>query len=1161
MEPPNIVWALVFFSLFLLLAGDVASNPGPAGKKIPLKDHFPCAICENPVTWSTQGVCCDDCSVWHHLSCTEIPHDNYENLENVTWKCHKCNSINLDTFTFHNYSLNDLSTNPYFPIQDSNISLDSLPSSCRSTSTSSHTEATNKNNFSPIKASTPTSNNKSHHTSTMGSLHLDALFESSTACRRTRRNHSSDSNPYDIENAKGTLRVINLNAWSIRNKLPEFHAMLSYVKPDVVCCTESWLHGKKPGKNHDGDAFLDTELISNEYKVYRHDRNEKGGGVFILVKNTLVSVEEPQIVTDCEIEWVKIYLKGRPELHIGCFYMPHRNSAALEQLDLSLANLNKSKFRHIILCGDFNCPAVDWEKSSVKDEADQPSIQQELLDLTIRHGLTQVVDQPTRKTNILDLCFTTNSSLITSTSVVPGISDHDIVVIDSVIKPQYQHFKKRKMLIYNKANWPNLKGKCKEISSNITTLYNADNDDDSLFECFSTSLDTAIDVNIPSKYVTNRNNYPWMNNDLKKMIRVKNRLRKQAKATKNWDNYYQHQKECKLAFRKAELEYINNSITEGLKNNDTKPFWRYVKGRKQDQTGVSPLFSNGKLKSNSKEKADILLNQFSSVFNTETSAELPETTKRVEESVTDITIEMKRVEGLLKKIKASKASGPDNIPNRVLKECAAELAPAIAILFQQSLNRGILPEAWTSANISPVFKKGDRHRAENYRPVSLTSVLSKLLEHIVCSNMLKHLTKNKVLTDLNHGFRSGFSCETQLAVTLDELTRNHDKGFQTDVAILDFSKAFDTVPHDKLLHKLEAYGIRGSLLDWVRNFLTGRKMKVVVDGEQSEEAEVLSGVPQGTVLGPLLFLCHINDLPDCVSSIVRLFADDCLLYRTIKTQADHIALQEDLNKLEEWANKWGMKFNASKCYILSINQKSSHYYQLNNTFLQEVEDNPYLGLTISNDLSWSKQIDKTAKKASSSLGFIRRNLSRCPKETRLQAYLSLVRSLLEYGAVIWDPSSKQEIKKLERIQRQSARFVNRDYRSREKGCMTKMLKDLELPTLQQRRKELRLSLLYKISEESVQGIPRDTYLQKVREKRNITATKKFDDYVHKNMVANYVTNNSKCYKIPPCNNPAGPYSQSFFPRTVTEWNKLNDKTVPTCLVIFWALYQNQRQVF
>ena len=520
---------------------------------------------------------------------------------------------------------------------------------------------------------------------------------------------------------------------------------------------------------------------------------------------------------------------------------------------------------------------------------------------------------------------------------------------------------------------------------------------------------------------------------------------------------------------------------------------------------------------------------------------------------------MKGVEGLLKKINASKASGPDNIPNRVLKECATELAPAIAVLFQQSLNTGTLPDAWTSANISPIFKKGDRHKAENYRPVSLTSVLSKLLEHIVCSNMLQHLTNNKVLTDLNHGFRSGFSCETQLAVTLDELTKNCDQGLQTDIAILDFSKAFDTVPHDKLVHKLEAYGIRGNLLTWVRNFLTGRKMRVVVDGEQSEETEVLSGVPQGTVLGPLLFLCHINDLPDCVSSIVRLFADDCLLYRTIKSQDDHIALQDDLYKLEEWAKKWGMQFNASKCYILSINKKSSRYYQLNDTILQEVEDNPYLGLTISNDLKWSKQINKTAKKASSSLGFIRRNLHRCPKETRLQAYVSLVRSLLEYGAVIWDTSIKQDIYKLERIQRQSARFITRDYHSREEGCMTQMLKDLDLPTLQQRRKELRLSLLFKIADGSVQAIPSDKYLKPVKKSRQITP-KNFDGFEYVNKVEKYVTNNSRCFKIPSTNNPTGPYSQSFFPRTVMDWNQLDDELVLAGSVdSFRAHLKKQRQ--
>ena len=222
-------------------------------------------------------------------------------------------------------------------------------------------------------------------------------------------------------------------------------------------------------------------------------------------------------------------------------------------------------------------------------------------------------------------------------------------------------------------------------------------------------------------------------------------------------------------------------------------------------------------------------------------------------------------------------------------------------LFQTSLNTGTLPQDWTDANVAPVFKKGDRHQAENYRPVSLTSVLSKLLEHVVCQKMLLHFDKNKVLTHRNHGFRSGFSCETQLAITIDDLTRNFDNNIQTDLAILDFSKAFDTVPHDRLLHKLEAYGVRGHLIKWIEKFLCSRKMRVMVNGEYSSEAEVLSGVPQGTVLGPILFLVMINDLPDCVKSIVRLFADDCVLYRCINNFEDCLILQNDLKCLEKWA--------------------------------------------------------------------------------------------------------------------------------------------------------------------------------------------------------------------------------------------------------------------
>ena len=224
-------------------------------------------------------------------------------------------------------------------------------------------------------------------------------------------------------------------------------------------------------------------------------------------------------------------------------------------------------------------------------------------------------------------------------------------------------------------------------------------------------------------------------------------------------------------------------------------------------------------------------------------------------------------------------------------------------------------------------------------------------------------------------------------------------------------------------------------------------MKVVVNGEESEAVHVDSGVPHGTALCPLLFLCHINDLPDAVKSTVRLFADDCLLYRH--------TLQHDLQQLEIWAKKWGMRFNAKKCYIMSINNKSSHFYELDKHILQQVPENPYLGITISEDLKWTSHINKISRKANSTLGFLRRNLKHCTESCRKTAYLALIRSSLENSSVVWDPHLQKDIEKLEKIQRQAARFITGDYSSRDQGCMTRMLKDLAISLLQDRGKASR----------------------------------------------------------------------------------------------------------
>ena len=319
-------------------------------------------------------------------------------------------------------------------------------------------------------------------------------------------------------------------------------------------------------------------------------------------------------------------------------------------------------------------------------------------------------------------------------------------------------------------------------------------------------------------------------------------------------------------------------------------------------------------------------------------------------------------------------------------------------------------------------------------------------------------------------------------------------------------------------------------------------MKVVVEGESSEEAVVESGVPQGTVLGPLLFLCHLNDMPEAVNSTVRLFADDCLLYKEIDSIADQEVLQEDIKNLGKWAEKWGMKFNAAKCQILQIKPKNRTFiYKMGGVPLQVVTDCSYLGVNLSHDLSWKNHINQTTKKASSTVGFLRRNLRNCPQDCKKLAYCSLVRSKLEYAATVWDPYTKNEIDKLERVQRQAARFIKNDYRNRDPGCVTKMLEDLELPLLETRRKEQRLKLLAKIHSNRLPAIPPSTFLKPANLTRRRIKLKTHQDFEVQNVLQRQFYNNNHAFEIPPWENPKSKHS--FFIRTPQDWNTLTDNEI------------------
>jgi hypothetical protein len=258
---------------------------------------------------------------------------------------------------------------------------------------------------------------------------------------------------------------------------------------------------------------------------------------------------------------------------------------------------------------------------------------------------------------------------------------------------------------------------------------------------------------------------------------------------------------------------------------------------------VAPIKDKGQLYSDSQAKAELLNWQFKSVFTQENTDEpLPKITGKEYTKINRLDITIAGVQKLLANLNTNKASGSDGLPDRIMKTCAVELAPAITDIYKRSLTTGTLPSDRRNANVSPIFKKGNKHEASNYRPVSLTSVCCILLEHIICIPILKHLENNSILIHLQHGFRSGHSCESQLIITLNDIMKNFDSKIQTDLIILDFSKTFDTEPHRKLLHKLNHYGIDGILQKWLSAFLSKREQRVIVEGEFSSSVKKNSGL-------------------------------------------------------------------------------------------------------------------------------------------------------------------------------------------------------------------------------------------------------------------------------------------------------------------------------
>ena len=525
------------------------------------------------------------------------------------------------------------------------------------------------------------------------------------------------------------------------------------------------------------------------------------------------------------------------------------------------------------------------------------------------------------------------------------------------------------------------------------------------------------------------------------------------------------QNACLLLARK---EYYLDFLEPRLDKN-VKYLFNYIKRMNKDSLGIEALEHNNKLVTDAIDKVEALSQEYESVFVDENTDNVPNILPSLYPKMESFEVLEKGVLAQLEQLDKNKSTGPDGLSPYLLKLIAPVISNPLTKIFKQSINESKSPLDWKIQFISPILKPGkDKLQASSYRPISITCICSKILEHIIYSETMKHLDKFNNLSKFQHGYRRGCSTETQLIKVIDLFAKNLDKRSQTDAISLDFSRAFDTVPHYRLLLKMNYYGIR-KVLPWIKDFLTDQKQSVVIDGVHSRFVNVISGIPQGTVIAALLFLIFINDLPSSVTeSFTGVFCDDTLIAKEIQNKNDAEDLQNDLNKVYEWTQIWGMNFNTVKCVQMTVSNKRKNLqtkYFIQNIELTKVSSIKYLGVIIDSKLTFNEHIQVKTKKATTVLNMLRRNLHFAPKSVKIKAFQACVLPIVEYASTCWSPNSLKMTKTLEMILHNGAKFVTNMYPKKENFSdysISKFLENLHWDTLEHRRMQARTIMAFKI---------------------------------------------------------------------------------------------------
>lgn len=884
------------------------------------------------------------------------------------------------------------------------------------------------------------------------------------------------------------------------SKVPYIRDLLQEQNQLFIGLSETWLSCEKDAELHIDNYTLFKVNSPRNLKKKRTGR--KCGGVALYIRDDIASSFKVKLeYASNSIQSIVVHSNNLNITIVTMYRQPddtfHGHPSTPDDFQLALTAIQdvigdeNGKASCIIMGGDFNLPhLLAHGKSGPKNER---SMIQQLNDFSIDSLLSQIIQSPTHKDgNTLDLLLTNDVEHVHSHTVIPtlrSITDHYIIHVASklTLQPnkntQTPLFSERKTFakhnFFNEdIEWDKVRIKLDQIDWNSEF---SGKTCDEMLDIFYRHTYEVVKNFIPFKTFPDKTTKSKTERSCRNLTRRRRRINKlllKIKSPQRIQKLHNELIDIECNLQKLYKNYKNYKELKAVEKIKTNPkyFYSYAKTMSKIKSKVGPLLNErNELISDSKGMANILAQQYSSVFSQPRDCAADQNRINMKESNTTLpklTLSTDDLIAAIDELSPTSAAGPDNFPAIFLKLCKQELVKPLYIVWKSSLQEGYVMKELKKCIITPVHKGESKAIASNYRPVALTSHLIKVFEKVLRNHITKYLDKYNLLNPNQHGFRTGHSCLSELLDHYDNILNLLNEGKNVDVIYLDFAKAFDKVDFNIVLQKIKRLGIQNETLNWITSFLTNRSQTVVVNGEHSNEKPVISGVPQGSVLGPLIFLILLGDIDDDVEcSAVRSFADDTRVMYGIVNLRDMATLQTDLYTLYDWTDINNMQLNDKKFELLrygkdDIIKLCTHYYSSSGTLIMDKQTVKDLGVFMSASNNFDEQIARIIEKGKNMCSWIFRSFRGRGQTEMLTLWKSLVLPIIEYCSILWSPSKIGDIQKLEQLQWSFIRKIKGNTKLNYWEC----LKKLNMYSLQRRRERYQIIYVWKILEGLVPNV-------------------------------------------------------------------------------------------